>query len=73
LIDFIPEGEGSLAYSAVRAAARLSDLHGVLVPRAGLAHLVALKRVADRPIDRQDLTRLEQAYGPLPELDEHHS
>ena len=70
LIDFIPEGEGSLAYSAVRAGARLSDLHGVLVPRAGLAHLVALKRVADRPIDRQDLARLEQAYGPLPELDE---
>jgi hypothetical protein len=38
----------------------------VPVRRVSLEHLVALKRLADRPQDREDLLRLEQAYGRLP-------
>lgn len=68
LIDFIPEGAPPLDFTAVREAAQTSELYGVLVPRASLIHLAALKRLADRPIDREDMRRLEQAYGPIPEL-----
>jgi hypothetical protein len=66
LIDFIPEGESPLTYEAVRAAARADELGGQPVLRVGLAHLTLLKRLADRPRDREDLAALEQAYGPLP-------
>lgn len=67
LVDFIPEGEGPLAFEAVRADARPDELEPVW--RVGLAQLVLLKRLADRPRDREDLAALEQAYGPLPEPD----
>jgi len=67
LIDFIPEGEKPLDFQSVHGSARPSELHGVLVPRAALGHLAALKRLAGRPIDHQDLARLEAAYGKLPE------
>jgi hypothetical protein len=33
-----------------------------------LEHLVALKRLAGRPQDLEDLARLEQAYGLLPDV-----
>ena len=69
LVDFIPEGEGALTFDAVRARARPDELEGEAVWRVGLTHLVALKRLADRPRDREDLAALEQAYGPLPELE----
>lgn len=68
VIDFIPEGDGPLAYPAVRAAAQPDELHGEPVWCVGLAHLALLKRLAGRPRDREDLAALEQAYGPLPEL-----
>ena len=42
------------------------ELHGVRVPLASLATIVELKRLADRPRDREDLAALEQAYGGLP-------
>jgi hypothetical protein len=69
VVDFVPEGEAPLDYRGVHEAAQMSELHGVLVPRAGLAHLAALKRLAGRPIDHQDLERLEAAYGELPILE----
>jgi predicted nucleotidyltransferase len=68
IIDFIPEGEGELSWSSVNAAARPDELHGVPVRRVSLDHLVALKRLAGRPQDREDLARLEQAYGLLPDV-----
>lgn len=67
IIDFIPEGEASLSFDVVRAAAMTDELHGVRVPLANLATIVELKRRADRPRDREDLAALEQAYGSLPE------
>lgn len=67
IIDFIPEGIDALAYPAVRAAARPDELHGTPVWRVSLAHLTLLKRLADRPRDREDLAALERFYGALPE------
>jgi hypothetical protein len=68
VIDFIPEGEPPLDFDSVNAAATADELHGVVVRSASLAHVVALKRLAGRPQDREDLAALEQAYGSLPEL-----
>lgn len=69
IVDFIPEGEGNLAFDAVSERALRDELHGVRVPLASLATIVELKRLANRPRDRDDLAALEQAYGGLPELD----
>lgn len=66
LIDFIPEGESPLTFDEVRAGARRDELHGTAIWAAGLEHLVALKRLAGRPRDRDDLARLREAYGTLP-------
>lgn len=67
IVDFVPEGEVPLDYTSVREHAEADDLHGVPCWRVNLAHLVALKRLAGRPIDREDLASLEAAYGSLPE------
>jgi predicted nucleotidyltransferase len=68
IIDFIPEGEAALSWESISADAFTDELHGVSVPRVSLAHLVALKRLAGRPQDREDLRQLERAYyGPLPD------
>jgi hypothetical protein len=67
IIDFIPEGDGPLSWVAVDSAAHPDELYGVLVRRASLAHLVAMKKLANRPQDREDLRRLEQIYGSLPD------
>ncbi|HEX4837776.1 MAG TPA: hypothetical protein VFV03_04540 [Solirubrobacteraceae bacterium] len=67
IIDFIPEGDGPLSWVAVDAEAHPDELHGVLIRRASLGHLVAMKRLANRPRDRQDLERLERIYGSLPD------
>jgi hypothetical protein len=68
IIDFIPEGEAELSWDSVSAAADTDELHGVSIPRVSLGHLVALKRLAGRPQDLEDLARLEQAYGLLPDI-----
>lgn len=69
IIDFVPEGEGPLLFANVREAARLDEIHGTPVWRADLAHLIALKRLAGRPRDLDDLEKLELACGKLPDLD----
>jgi hypothetical protein len=68
IIDFIPEGEGELSWASVSEAAHADELHGVPVRRVSLKHLVALKRLAGRPQDLEDLARLEQAYGLLSDM-----
>jgi len=67
IIDFIPEGEGPLSWASVSGEALTDELHGVTVRLVSLNHLVALKRLANRPRDREDLQRLEQMYGSLPD------
>lgn len=67
LLDLIPEGDGPLAFDALLAGAERDEVDGHEVWRVGLAHLALLKRLADRPRDREDLAALEEAYGELPE------
>ena len=68
IIDFIPEGLPPVSFAEVLASARDDELHGVVIKRADLAHLVALKRLAGRPQDVEDLEQLRAAYGDLPLL-----
>lgn len=68
LIDYIPEGEATLAFDVVKSRALQDELHGTRVPLASLATIVEMKRLANRPRDREDLAALEQAYGALPEV-----
>lgn len=42
------------------------EVDGVTVDVAGLASMVAFKRLSGRPRDRHDLEELEARYGPLP-------
>ena len=70
IIDFVPEGETPLDFGSVREQAEPDELHGVPCWRVNLGHLVALKRLAGRPIDREDLASLETAYGQLPDAGE---
>jgi hypothetical protein len=68
IIDFIPEGASPLTFAEVSATARYDDVHGTIVRRADLAHMVAFKRLAGRPQDLQDLAMLAKAHGDLPRL-----
>ena len=68
IVDFIPEGGPPLTFKEVSATARYDDVHGTLVRRADLAHLVALKRLAGRHQDLEDLEVLAKAHGELPIL-----
>lgn len=68
IIDFIPEGASPLTFAEVSASARYGDVHGTIVRRADLAHIVAFKRLAGRPQDLQDLAMLAKAHGQLPRL-----
>ena len=67
IIDFIPEGLPPLDFEGVRASARPIEIAGEATRVCDLAHLVAFKRLADRPQDRADLAELEAAHGTLPE------
>jgi len=67
IIDFIPEGEGDLSWESISSKARPDTLHEVPVRRVSLEHLLALKRLAGRPQDREDVLRLQDFYGLPPE------
>ncbi len=75
-IDLLLEGEPPLDYAGVAAGAIETSMDGVTLRVADLAHLVAFKRLADRPHDRLDLDELRALGGgelpilPLPGLDE---
>lgn len=66
IVDFIPEGEATLAYAQVRDEAVADEIQGVPIWRASLKTIAELKRLANRPQDREDLDALRQAYGTLP-------
>lgn len=68
LLDVIPEGEAPLTYCDLVEGAFEGTVEGHETRVAGLAHIVAMKRLANRLRDRDDLVNLEIAHGTLPEL-----
>jgi predicted nucleotidyltransferase len=65
-VDVLPEGVGPLSFREARGRARVVEVCGVDVPVIDLATLVAFKRLAGRPQDRDDLAALKRIHGPLP-------
>lgn len=69
LVDLIREGESPLDFESIARNAHRADLGAGEFLVAGLAAVVGLKRLAGRPIDRQDLLALEAEHGELPILE----
>ena len=66
LLDVLEEGEGELSWNAVEPEIEWRTAEdGTRVPLSGLRTLVALKRLANRPLDRADLAALEEIHGKL--------
>lgn len=66
LVDLVRGGEPPLDFASVYADRLTRELDGVTIDVAGLTSMVAFKRLAGRPRDRNDLEELEARYGPLP-------
>lgn len=75
-IDLLLEGEPPLDFASVSATAIATHMGGVALDVADLPHLVAFKRLANRPHDRVDLEELAALNGgelpilPLPGIDD---
>ena len=67
-VDVLLEGPPPLDLESVLAEAVSTELDGVPIRVAGLKHLRALKRLAGRPRDLEDLIELEALHGSLPDL-----
>jgi len=68
VLDLLKEGEPPLDFAGVSASALYADVGGTTARFAGLASLVAFKRLAGRPRDHQDLDALREIHGELPLL-----
>lgn len=66
IVDLLREGVEPLDFATVAAKAMSSDLGDGPFLIAGLESVVAFKRLAGRPRDRNDLLELEERHGPLP-------
>jgi hypothetical protein len=66
-IDLLAEQAPPLDLDGLLSRADERRVDGVPAPICSLADLVALKRLAGRPTDLEDLDRLETAHGTLPE------
>jgi hypothetical protein len=55
-----------LDYETVETRSMSADYGGVRFQIAGLSSIVAFKRLANRPRDRNDLAELEEIHGVLP-------
>ena len=66
LVDLLREGEPPLDFATVAAGAIVADLGDGPFRVAGLASIVAFKRLAGRPRDRNDLEELQERHGELP-------
>lgn len=66
LIDIMRGGLPPLDYDTVRGRAIIADYGDVRLLVAGLSSIVAFKRLAGRPRDRNDLAGLEEIHGELP-------
>jgi hypothetical protein len=67
LIDVLRGGSPPLDFETVAADAMQADYEGLVFPVASLRSIVGFKRLAGRPQDRQDLERLAEIHGSLPE------
>jgi hypothetical protein len=67
MIDVLRGGIPPLDFETVVADAMTADYDGLKFPVASLRSIVGFKRLAGRPQDRQDLERLAEIHGPLPE------
>ena len=68
VVDLLRGGEPPLDFGSVRAGALEATIGGETVRFAGLASLVAFKRLANRVKDRLDLEALGERHGELPRL-----
>ena len=66
VIDVLRGGAPPLDFQTVEERAMRADYGGVQFPVAGLSSIVAFKRLADRPVDRNDLIGLAEIHGALP-------
>lgn len=66
IVDLLRGGAPPLDFATVADRADEVEWEGQTVRLAGLASLVAFKRLAGRPQDRLDLAELEAIHGPLP-------
>lgn len=66
MLDLLREGVEPLDFENVARGALRSDLGQGVFLVAGLESIVAFKRLAGRPRDRNDLLELEERHGPLP-------
>lgn len=65
-LDLLREGAPPLDFDTVARTALSADLGDGVFHVAGLESIVAFKRLAGRPQDRNDLLVLETRHGPLP-------
>ncbi len=66
IIDLMRGGLPPLDFDTVSQRAEEAAWDGQSVRVAALMSLIGFKRLAGRPQDRQDLTKLEAIYGELP-------
>lgn len=66
LVDLIREGEPPLDFASIEPAALRADLGAGEFLISGLRTVVAMKRLAGRPRDLNDLAELEAEHGELP-------
>jgi len=67
VIDVLRGGSPPLDFDTVVSDAMRADYDGLEFPIASLRSIVGFKRLAGRPQDRQDLERLAEIHGSLPE------
>lgn len=68
IVDLLRGGEPPLDFASVDADAIEAEVRGVPIRFAGLASVVAFKRLANRVKDRLDLEALTEIHGDLPRL-----
>ncbi|MEK6277475.1 MAG: hypothetical protein AABM29_05640 [Actinomycetota bacterium] len=66
VLDVLEEDIGELSWDSVESdlVSRVTE-DGTTIAVSGLKTLAALKRLADRPVDRADLAALEEIHGKL--------
>jgi hypothetical protein len=61
-MQWIPGVQGEHAYPVLAPEAIVGDFDGIPVAVCSIEHLRLMKRAAGRPVDMQDLSRLELAH-----------